>query len=106
MGAASPTLGSSLEHARPNAVDLRASSAGIDRVAATLDRVAGELRSLWSSALGRADSKEITRLVEASHAVHRAVNALRADEVIAARSWLPCPHGHEGRRSATEASTS
>jgi hypothetical protein len=91
MRAVSPTLGASIEHTRPDAVDHRASPADIDRLAATLDQAAGELRSLWATALGRGDSGEVSRLVAASHLVCRASFALRADDVIAAGSWAPRP---------------
>jgi hypothetical protein len=65
-------------------IDLREAPTDIDDVAATLDAVAGELRALWSVAITRSDFNEVTRLVDASHAVHRAVLALRADNVIGA----------------------
>jgi hypothetical protein len=34
---------------------------------------------LWSSTLERGDFEEVTRIVEASHAVHRAVVAVSPD---------------------------
>ena len=54
-------------------------------VRAALEELASDLRSLWSLALGRGDFDEITRVVEANHAVHLAVIALRVDTVIPAR---------------------
>lgn len=60
-------------------IDLRQGGTGIDAVEATLDTVASDLRSLWSSALERGDFDEVTRLIEVSHAVHVAIIALRKD---------------------------
>jgi hypothetical protein len=48
-------------------------------IRAALDALAATLRVRWWSALDRGDFDEITRLVEASQAVHRAVVALTAD---------------------------
>jgi hypothetical protein len=67
-----------------NQIDFRHAPADINDVAATLDAVAGDLRALWSVAIARSDCREITRLVDASHAEHRAVVALRTDNVISA----------------------
>lgn len=76
-----------------NSIDLRQPVVGIDHIGTALDALASNLRLLWSSALERGDFNEITRLVEASHAVHRAALALSADSVIAARSWArPVEH--------------
>ena len=62
--------------------DPRESDAPTRDPAATLDRVADDLHALWTDALALGDFAEVTRLVEASHAVHRAVVALRSDNVI------------------------
>ena len=49
---------------------------------ADLDAVASQLRRMWSSALIAGDFQTIDRLVEASHAVHRAVVALQSDSLV------------------------
>jgi hypothetical protein len=68
--------------ARGPLLDLRDQS--IIHACEVLEAAAEELRDLWSTAFERADFAEVTRLVEASHAVHRAVIALHAEELIAA----------------------
>jgi hypothetical protein len=77
---------------RASAIDLAEPSARVASadIAEALCEVASELRSLWSSAVERGDFDEITRLVEASHAVHRAVIALTTDRFIAASSASGC----------------
>jgi hypothetical protein len=55
----------------------------IDAIGASLDTLAADLRALCSAALESGDFNEVTRLVEASHAVHRAALALDTDAVIA-----------------------
>jgi len=47
-----------------------------------LEALACALRALWSSTLERGDFEEVTRLVEASHAVHGAVVALSPDSLV------------------------
>jgi len=47
-----------------------------------LEALACALRALWSSTLERGDFEEVTRLVEASHAVHCAVVALSPDSLV------------------------
>jgi hypothetical protein len=69
-------------------VDVPQRTVGSD-VAASLDAAAAELRELWSSALARGDFDEVTRLADASHAVHRALIALTTDRFVAARSSSP-----------------
>jgi hypothetical protein len=51
----------------------------LDDIRAELETLAGALRALWSSTLERGDFEEVTRIVEASHAVHRAVVAVSPD---------------------------
>jgi hypothetical protein len=48
----------------------------LDDIRAELETLARALRALWSSTLERGDFEEVTRIVEASHAVHRAVVAV------------------------------
>jgi hypothetical protein len=55
---------------------------GAEALASRLEGVADDLRTLWSAATERREFAEVTRLVEASHAVHRAVIALRSEPVI------------------------
>ncbi len=55
----------------------------VDSLTSRLDAVADDLRDMWSAAVTEREFDEVTRLVEASHAVHRAVVALRADHLIA-----------------------
>jgi hypothetical protein len=64
-----------LRPTRGDRVDLRA-------IRADLDTLASELRALWSSALEDGDFDEVTRVVEASHAVHRAAVALTPDNLV------------------------
>jgi hypothetical protein len=61
-----------------------ARTADLGAIRADLDTVALQLRALWSSALEDGDFEEVTRLVEASHAVHRAVVALSPDSLVSA----------------------
>ena len=52
-----------------------------------LDSLASDLRVLWAAALERGDVHEASRLVDASHAVHRASLAMKLDSrLIAQRS--------------------
>lgn len=67
------------------AVDLRTPAVDVSHIQARLNGLSAELRTLWSSALERGDFQEIARLVEASHAVHRAVIALESDTLIPTR---------------------
>jgi hypothetical protein len=53
---------------------------------AKLDTVAAGLRALWCSALERGDLDEISRLVDASHSVHRALIALGGDNLVPPRT--------------------
>jgi hypothetical protein len=53
----------------------------LDDIWAELETLARALRALWSSTLERGDFEEVTRLVEASHAVHCAVVALSPDSL-------------------------
>ena len=72
-------------------IDLRQPAVGVGEIRRVLDTVASDLRHLWLSAIERGDFVEITRLVEASHAVHRAALALTADSVITATGREPDP---------------
>lgn len=74
---------------RSASIDLRQVTPDIDKVRLALESVASDLRSLWSKALVRGDPAEIERLVGASHAVHGAIAALAADDLVAARSSPP-----------------
>jgi hypothetical protein len=60
---------------------------GVGELRADLDTLADKLRGLWSSALERGDFDEISRLVDASHAIHRAAVALSAERAVLA--WGP-----------------
>jgi hypothetical protein len=51
----------------------------LDDIRAELETLARALRALWSSTLERGDFEEVTRIAEASHAVHRAVVAFSPD---------------------------
>jgi hypothetical protein len=70
-------------HDQPD-IDLRGGS--VSGARSCLESVAADLRGLWAAAIERSDFTEVARLVEASHAVHRAVIALGAEPVIAGRS--------------------
>jgi hypothetical protein len=59
--------------------DQRTRAARIGHVSASLDALAADLRCLWASALEGGDFDEVTRLAEATQAVHCAVIALRPD---------------------------
>ena len=54
----------------------------LDYIRAELETLACALRALWSSTLERGDFEEVTRLAEASHAVHRAVVAVSSDNPV------------------------
>jgi hypothetical protein len=56
-------------------------AADVGAIRAELKALASHLETLWFSALEGGDFEEITRLLEASHAVHRAAVALAADRV-------------------------
>jgi hypothetical protein len=71
-----------MQGARDTVKDSRQSAVGIDDLRATLDIVAADLRDLWTAALSRADFSEVTRLVEVSHAVHRAIVCLGGEQLI------------------------
>jgi hypothetical protein len=77
----SPPRGQIARVSSMESIDLR-QPGGIEGIRTALEAVASDLRGLWYAALERGDFDEITRLVEASHAVHRATLALRADNVI------------------------
>lgn len=64
------------------AVELRTPVVDMSHIQARLDGLSAELRTLWFSALERGHFQEINRLVEASHAVHRAFIALESDTPI------------------------
>jgi hypothetical protein len=51
-------------------------------VGAVLELLATELRHLWATALQGGNVAQVTRLVEASHAVHRAEVALTPDSLV------------------------
>ena len=59
-------------------IDLRGGS--VSGARSSLESVAADLRGLWAAAIDRADFAEVARLVEASHAVHRALIALDAGQ--------------------------
>jgi hypothetical protein len=73
---------------RPVTLDLRTRAADVEHVGAALDALAADLRRLWAAALADGDFDEITRLAEASQAVHSAVIALRPDDVLIAPTEL------------------
>lgn len=64
---------------RPLQLDLDEAAARRARCLSELDDVDRELRAMWSDAFVKADFDEITRLVAASQAVHRAAVALRGN---------------------------
>ena len=68
---------------------------GIADARIALDALAGQLTALWSLALEQDDFDEITRLVEAGRAVHRAALALSADSLV---TRLPPSPDREGNR--------
>ena len=84
MRTATSAKDSAARLARPVDVDRPAPVLDVGAIGAALEVLASDLRVLWSSALGHGDFDEITRVIEASHAVHRAVIALRADTLIPA----------------------
>jgi hypothetical protein len=64
-------------------IDLRATAADLDDVQARLDQLAADLAALSAAAMSGGDFDQITRLIEASQAVQRAVLSLRADAAVA-----------------------
>ena len=54
----------------------------LNEIRIALEILAAELRSQWSSALERGHFNDVTRLAEASHAVHRAALALTSDSLV------------------------
>lgn len=83
-----PTTGQPTDEA---AVDL-----DLATVQEQLDVVAAQLRDLWAAVMATGDRERVTRLVEASHGVHRASIALRPDTLVPARA-RPVDHP-TGRR--------
>ena len=68
-----------MSRARPAATrkrDLESGSPGVGEICAELDTLAGRLCGMSSSAMRRGDFDEVTRVVEATHAVQRAIVAL------------------------------
>ena len=57
----------------------------LSAICADLDTLGAELQVMWRSALEGGDFEEVTRLVEASHAVYRAVIALSPESVTVSR---------------------
>jgi hypothetical protein len=70
-----------------------ARAADLGAIRADLDALALKLRSVWSSAMEEGDFEEVTRLVEASHAVHRAVIALSWESAFPASRMVRRPVG-------------
>jgi len=66
-------------------VELGQPAIDLNEVRTTLDKLASDLRSRWSSAVEHGDFHETARLVVASHAVHRAAIALRPDSLLLVR---------------------
>jgi hypothetical protein len=54
----------------------------LDEVATHLEAAATELRAQWATAIVNADFATIDRIVETSHAVHRALVALQVDRIV------------------------
>lgn len=52
----------------------------LEEIIVALDALSSQINALWSSALARQDFDEVTRIVEASHAIHRAALALEIDD--------------------------
>lgn len=65
-------------------IDLRTDVELVEIIVA-LDALSSQINALWSSALARQDFDEVTRIVEASHAIHRAALALEIDDSRIAR---------------------
>jgi hypothetical protein len=65
-------------------IDLRANALDLGDVQARLDQLAADLTLLADAAMTGSDFGEITRLVEASQALQRAVLALRVDDAAVA----------------------
>lgn len=70
-------------HRASTEIDLRAGTPDTAHAIEALDAVARDLRRVWATALARGDFDELTRLVEASHAVQRAVISLKGDAPVA-----------------------
>ena len=66
----------------PVVVDLTRTSSDLDTLRAILDALARDLRAMWSDALADGDFATIARLVEASHAIHRAAAALTEESFV------------------------
>lgn len=64
-------------------IDLRAAAIDLAELQLRLDQLAADLTLLTSAAMATGDFDEITRLIEASQAVQRAVLSLRADTAVA-----------------------
>jgi hypothetical protein len=64
-------------------IDLRAETIDLAEVQHRLDELAADLSILSSAAMDTGDFDEITRLIEASQAVQRAVLSLREDTAVA-----------------------
>jgi hypothetical protein len=62
-----------------------------------LESVGARVDALWATALIRKDFREVDRLVEVSHAVHRALIALQPDSVIPRRRFGDRPGDSTGR---------
>lgn len=62
-------------------IDLRE---GVDltQITMALDALSSQINALWSSALAQGDFDDVTRIVEAGHAIHRAALALKADDTL------------------------
>lgn len=56
------------------------------KIIVALDALSSQINVLWSSALARQDFDEVTRIVEASHAIHRAALALEIDDDLIPRA--------------------
>lgn len=69
-------------HRSPGVIDLRATAARFDDTRAVLDAVAEDLRDIWSHVIADGDFMTLNRIIEASHAVHRAAVALSEDVVV------------------------
>jgi hypothetical protein len=66
----------------PVVVDLTRTSTDLGTLGVVLDALARDLRARWSDALAEGDFATIDRLVEASHAVHRAAVALTEESFV------------------------
>lgn len=72
----------------PDVIDLRPTAARFDDTRAVLDAVAADLSDTWSHAIADGDFVTLNRIIEASHAVHRALVALSEDTVVPGHSDL------------------